>query len=302
MIELWIPVTVVGAFLQCARTALQKGLSSTLGTSAANFVRYVYGAPIAALALIVLAKVYGLAVPIPGATFWFYSLTAALTQIWATSLLILAFTLRNFAVGTTFSKTETAQTALLATFVLGEPLSLGAWAAIGLCLFGVLVLAQRRVAGGWRGLLDGFRDRAALMGIASGGLFGVTAVAVRAAAISLGDAPALSRAGLVLAATTALQTALMGLYLAWREPGELRLAFTTWRSASWVGIMSVGGSACWFLAFTLENAAYVRALGQVELVFTFLAARLFFHERSTLMEVTGVLLVVASVILLVMLR
>ncbi|MBI1775283.1 MAG: EamA family transporter [Proteobacteria bacterium] len=302
MVELWIPITVAGAFLQCTRTALQKGLASTLGTSAANFVRYAYGAPIAALALLILAQGYGMAVPMPGLAFWLYCLLAGLTQIWATSLLILAFTLRNFAVGTTFSKTETAQTALLATFVLGEPLSLGAWGAILLCLVGILVLAQRRIAGGWRGFIEGFSDRAALMGIGSGGLFGVTAVAIRGASLSLGAAPPLSRAALTLSVVTALQTALMGLYLAWREPTELRRAFTTWRQSSWVGIMSVGGSACWFLAFTLENAAYVRALGQVELVFTFLAARLFFHERSTAIEILGVLLVVASVIILVLLH
>jgi drug/metabolite transporter (DMT)-like permease len=300
MIELWVPVTVGAAFLQCARTALQKGLASTLGTSAANFVRYAYGAPIAAAALLVLANGVGLAVPMPSPLFWLYCLIGGVCQIWATELLILAFTLRNFAVGTTFSKTETAQTALLATFVLGEPLSLAAWGAIGLCLLGVLILALRRVGGGWRGMLEGVGDRAALMGIASGGFFAVTAVAIRAASLSLGEAPALSRAVLTLAATTALQTAIMALYLLWREPKDFRRAFSTWRSAAWVGILSVGGSACWFLAFTIENAAYVRALGQVELVFTFLAGRFIFHERATRLELLGVLLVVASVLLLVL--
>jgi drug/metabolite transporter (DMT)-like permease len=300
MVELWIPVTVVGAFLQCARTALQKGLASTLGTSAANFVRYAYGAPIAALALLIIAKGTGLEVPTPGLWFWIYCLIAGVTQIWATSLLILAFTLRNFAVGTTFSKTETAQTALLATFLLGEPLTVAAWIAIGLCLFGVLILAQRRIAGGLFGFVHGISDKAALMGIASGLFFGITSVAIRAASLTLGDAPAIARAALALSATTAMQTAIMAAYLAWREPRELRLAFSTWRASAWVGILSVAGSACWFLAFTLENAAYVRALGQVELVFTFLAGWFIFRERATRMEVGGILLVIASVLILVL--
>ena len=42
---------------------------------------------------------------------------------------------------------------------------------------------------------------------------------------------------------------MQGGFLAWREPRELRKAFTTWRSSSWVGTLSALGSACWFTAF-----------------------------------------------------
>ena len=60
------------------------------------------------------------------------------------------------------------------------------------------------------------------------------------------------------------------------------------------------GSIGWFTAMTLENAAYVRAVGQVELVFTFVASYFFFRERSTALEIAGILLIVAGIVILLL--
>ncbi len=54
----------------------------------------------------------------------------------------------------------------------------------------------------------------------------------------------------------------------------------------------------WFTAFTIQNAAYVRALGQIELVFTFAASAFFFRERTNRVEVPGISLVVAGILIL----
>ena len=51
-------------------------------------------------------------------------------QILATNLLIMSFGYRNFAVGTAYSKTETAQSAILALIVLHEVLRPLAWVGI----------------------------------------------------------------------------------------------------------------------------------------------------------------------------
>ena len=51
---------------------------------------------------------------------------------------------------------------------------------------------------------------------------------------------------------------------------------------------------------TLENAAYVRAVGQIELVFTFIASYFFFRERSTVLELTGIVLVVVGIVILLL--
>ena len=61
---------------------------------------------------------------------------------------------------------------------------------------------------------------------------------------------------------------------------ELRQAFTTWRSSMWVGTLSGCGSACWFTGFAIAEVALVRAVGQIEIVFTLLFSRFYLKESS----------------------
>ena len=63
----------------------------------------------------------------------------------------------------------------------------------------------------------------------------------------------------------------MLLWLRLREPGEITRVLAALADARrWSGVTGMLGSLGWFVAFTLQNAAYVRALGQVELVFSVL--------------------------------
>ena len=73
-----------------------------------------------------------------------------------------------------------------------------------------------------------------------------------------------------------------------------------WRGCLFVGITSVIGSAGWFTAMTIERAAYVKALGQVELLFTLALSVLFFKERSTPKELMGMALVAGSIVVLLL--
>ncbi len=300
--ELWVPITIGAALLQCLRTAQQKRLKGQLSTNGVNYARYIYGAPFAAVAFAAYIALSGAAMPAVGGWFAFYCVLGGVAQIVATSFLILAFTMRNFAAGTAYSKTETVQTALLATVFLAEPLTLGAWIAIVIGLAGVLTLSIPAAGGGWRAALLGITDKAALYGLASGGLFGVSAIGIRGASLSLGDGDFLARALMTLAAITALQTVLMTAYLALVERGQVTAVLRAWRVAAPVGIMSVLGSAGWFTAMTLQNVAYVRALGQVELIFTVAVSRFGFREAPTWRELTGIALVAAGVVALLLER
>ena len=95
-----------------------------------------------------------------------------------------------------------------------------------------------------------------------------------------------------------IQIVLMAAYLAYRDRQQLGKVWFNWRSSIWVGIFSVLGSAGWALAMTLENAALVRAVGQIELVFTFIASHLVLKERPSAGEWLGSLLVVGGVVLI----
>jgi drug/metabolite transporter (DMT)-like permease len=302
MFELWVPITVVAAFLQFARTALQKSLRAQLSVNGATFVRFFYGFPLAIVYLLALRFAAELELPAVSPLFFAYCLVAAVAQIVATSLLIHLFSLRNFAAGTTYSKTEAIQTALFGIVILGEPLTWGGFLAILVGVVGVMALSLVGARASMRNLLLAWTERAAVIGIAAGGLFAITAVAIRAAALSLGGEGFLIQAALTLMVVTVLQTALLGAYLGLREPAQLGRVLSTWRKSALVGIMGVVGSAGWFTAMTLQNAAYVRTLGQIELVFTFVATHYLFRERIHRAEVLGVALVVLSIVLLLNVR
>jgi len=51
---------------------------------------------------------------------------------------------------------------------------------------------------------------------------------------------------------------------------------------------------------TIENAAHVRALGQIELVFTFIASVMVFRERTNPTEIVGILLVIGGILVLLL--
>jgi drug/metabolite transporter (DMT)-like permease len=153
-----------------------------------------------------------------------------------------------------------------------------------------------------RTLLAGLLERPALIGIASGTFFALSAVAYRGAALSLGGEGFWMQAAFTLGCATVIQTVAMTLYLMWRQPGQVTRAMRAWRVAAVVGLTGMLASACWFTAMTIENAAHVRAVGQIELVFTFLASYLFFKERSTALEILGISLVAGGIVMLLVLR
>jgi drug/metabolite transporter (DMT)-like permease len=71
-----------------------------------------------------------------------------------------------------------------------------------------------------------------------------------------------------------------------------------WRPALLVGLIAMVASACWFTAMALHNAAMVRALGQIELLFTLATSVWLLHERITRREVIGIALLVLGILML----
>jgi len=223
---------------------------------------------------------------------------AGLGQIIATSLMIHAFSLRNYAVGTVYSKTETVWVALFATYISHEPLHLLAWMGILVCLGGVAILSVRGSFANVRSVLADLTHKGALYGMLSGAIFAIAAGTIREASKLIPDGDFWVRGITVLACMNTIQVVLMGLYLSRRDRPQLGKVWVNWRSSIWVGIFSVLGSAGWALAMTLENAALVRAVGQIELVFTFIASHMVLKERPSVGEWLGSVLVIGGVVLI----
>lgn len=290
----WVFVTLGAALLQTWRTALQQRLRGRFSVGTAGFVRYVYAIPVGIFLVAGYLLIWGGTLPMPGWRFVLGCAGAGLAQVIGTSLLIMAFGYRSFAVGTAYAKTDAVQAALMGALVFHEQLSTGAWAGLAVGLAGVQTLS---LAGQSRAqLVRASVQPAALCGLGAGAGFALAGVGVKWAVQSV-DPPDPALAALcVLVLTNTLQTVMMGGWMAWREPAGLRAAFIEWRSAMWVGVLSGLGSAGWFTAFALAPIALVRTVGQVDMVFTILFSRFYLREAVRGSDVLGLALIVTGVV------
>ena len=298
--EIWIPITICAAFFQNLRSALQKHLKAKLSTGGASYVRFLYAWPFAVVYCWALSEYWNFIIPTVNLVFFLYCLLGGLAQIVFTFLLVHLFSFRNFAVGTTYSKTEVVQVPIFGFVLLGDSVNLGAILAILIALCGVVALSMVQGAITLRNLIANLGEKSTLVGLASGAFLGLSVVFFRAGALSLGEGSYIIKAAFTLAVSLIIQTVIMGIYLRVREPGQITAVIRCWPSAVGVGVAGVIASICWFTAFTIQNAAYVRALGQIELVFTFLASVIIFRERSNKLELIGILLIVIAIFLLLL--
>ena len=298
---MWIPVTLAAATFQILRTSRQHALRAVLSTGAAGYVRFAYGAPLAALTSVVLFVVLGRDVPaLPDAPwrFWAPIIIAGVAQIIATVALLSSFKLRDFAIGTVYAKSEVMIVAAFGAIGLGTALEAWGWLGAVLVTVGVVSLASR---GSIATLLRRAGDPAALLGLVAGGLFAVAAIGIAAAARSLEDAPSFDRAMLTLTVILIGQTVINSLWFLATSPGEITASYRAWRSALPVGVFSLLGSIGWAWGFTLESAAKVRTLGQVELIIAFAIAHITLGERHTKGEYAASAVVLVGVVLVTVL-
>jgi drug/metabolite transporter (DMT)-like permease len=293
--ELWIALSVAAAFAQTLRFMVQKQLTvAGLSPGGATFARFLYSAPVVAAAMLAYLGATGQAVPAMSGTFWGYALLGGFTQVLATVCTVALFAHRNFAVGITFKKTEVILTAIVGLVVLGDHVSAAGWVALAVGLGGVLLLSDP--PGGAESGMGRFFNRAAGLGLLSGVFFAVSAVCYRGATLALGVEDLVLRAGWTLAMVTGSQLIGMAAWLAWRERGEIIRVVRAWRVAGLVGLFSMVGSWCWFAAFSLQSAAYVFAVGQVELIFSLAVSVMVFREKVTGREMAGIALLAVSIL------
>ena len=62
----------------------------------------------------------------------------------------------------------------------------------------------------------------------------------------------------------------------------------------------MGGSFGWFTTFSVQNAANVKALGQIEILLSMAVGYFFFREKLTVREFAGVGFLAISVMILVL--
>ena len=224
-----------------------------------------------------------------------------MSQVIGTMLLIRLFTLRNFAVGTTLTKTDVMMTAIVGSVLFSESITGIGWIAILLTMAGVILISVARMRthgfGHAGGGLAALTSQSTRIGLASGFAFCLSYLFLREASLSLDGGGVLYRAAWTVVAVTTIQVVALGIWLILRDPQGLIRMFDAWRLCSFVGVTSAVGSICWFTAMTIQNASYVKAVGQIETAFTLAISYLYFNERLNWPELLGIMVIVAGVLL-----
>jgi drug/metabolite transporter (DMT)-like permease len=293
----WSPIVLWAALAQTARNAAQRSLVAQAGTLGATLARFLYGVPFAAawVALLHLLPATRGAIPPFDPGYFGWLVVGAAGQLAATAFLLAAMKQRNFVIGVAYSKTDALQVALFGTLLLGE---LPGWVtllAMALATAGVVMLSLPQKKGAAAQGASTWTGRAAWFGLASGAGFAFSAVGYRGAALALaGTSPWLIGAWGVLWAQ-ALQSVVLGGWLAWRSRQSLRAITQAWRVSLVAGIAGALASIGWFTAFALTSAANVRTLGMVEVVFSYLVSHRLMREKLSRDEQLGLLLVAIGI-------
>jgi drug/metabolite transporter (DMT)-like permease len=295
VVESWIFWSLLAASMQAVRTAGQKYLIAEISPLGATLVRFLFGLPFAIAYVTWLSAERDFVLPDWNIRFLVFGVMAGLLQIIATVLLIRLFTLRNFAVGSCYIRTEVLITAIVGLLLFGELVSLLGWVAIITCVIGLLLITVAKT-----GRISDLWNISALYGLTSGVCFSFASLLIRQASLSFNIDDPMFTAALTLVYMVFVQTLISLAMLVYQNAAELAIIVRKWRASVFVGFTSVLGSAGWFTAFTLERAAYVKTLGQMEFLLTLAISILYFKEVPNRTELLGMVILVSGVILLLL--
>ena len=298
MLDLWVIITILAAFSQNLRSTFQKKLQSDLSDIGATNVRFLFGLPFAIIYFLFLHNSYEVTLNSIPNKFILFTLIGGLSQIIATFLLLKIFNYKNFAVGTTYSKTEPIQALFFSILILGETISYMGVIGIIIGIFGVIFISYKSNKLSYDNKPDS--KTSIYLGLLSGALFGIAAVMFRGASLSLNLDNLLYSSGLTLLVALFIQTTLLGIYLIITDKNQILLSFDNLKDCTIVGFFGALASMCWFYAMSIQNVAYVRALGQIELVFTILMTLIYFKEKISFREIIGICFILIGITVIIL--
>ena len=298
MLDLWVIITILAAFSQNLRSAFQKKLQNDLSDIGATNVRFLFGLPFAIIYFLFLHNSYEVTLTSIPNKFILFALIGGVSQIIATFLLLKIFNYKNFAVGTTYSKTEPIQALFFSILILGETISYMGVIGIIIGIFGVIFISYKSNKLSYDNKPDS--KTSIYLGLLSGALFGIAAVMFRGASLSLNLDNLLYSSGLTLLVALFIQTTLLGIYLIITDKNQILLSFDNLKDCIIVGFFGALASMCWFYAMSIQNVAYVRALGQIELVFTILMTLIYFKEKISFREIIGICFILIGITVIIL--
>ena len=299
---IWILAAIFAAACQTGRSAFQKNMISKLGEYGAAYIRFCYALPFTTLIWLTWISIPGNNIPDLSIYSIVMCLVGSIFQVLFTYVLMKVFSHKNFATGIAFSKTEVILIAGLEIILLSAAFSISIMFGIILGVISVLLLSYAKKADSVSKtfilLLKSIMSIGTLVGLLSGLLLAGSVVAFRVSIISV-DAPLLDKSLFISFIAIVFQTIFVGFYLFINKRNEFQAVIKYWKPSLPAGLCGTGATFGWFVAFGLTTAAEVRAVGQIELIFSILLSVLFFKEKIKKTELTGIILLGLSILIII---
>ena len=294
----WVLITVVASLSQTLRSVFQKNIIEDVGVLASAYSRFIFALPfVALLAVLFLGAQEIVLLKTISLKAWFFLIAASICQILFTIILIKLFTLRSFAIGVAFSKTEVIQTTLLEILIIGFILTSHVFLSIIIGFIGMLFMSKQKLIGklGYNSLFL----KQVTLGVSCGIFLGLSSVLYKVALDSVVTDLIYKKVLVLSFLALAFQSVIFGTYIVSTEGKQnvLKL-FSIWKKGLPVGFFGCAATFCWFSAFSLIDATFVRAVGQLEIVFSVLISYIFYKEKITGFELIGMSLITISILAL----
>ena len=294
----WVLITAIASLSQTLRSVFQKNIIEDVGVLASAYSRFIFALPFVALLAVFLLDIGELLIlKNLSVKTWFFLVTASICQILFTIILIKLFTLRSFAIGVAFSKTEVIQTTLLEITIIGFILTSHVLLAIIIGFIGMLFMSKQKLIGNV-GHSRLFLQQV-ILGVSCGIFLGLSSVLYKVALDSVAIDLIYKKVIVLSFLALAMQSGIFGTYIVIAdEKKNLDKLFNIWQKGLPVGFFGCSATFCWFYAFSLVDATLVRAVGQLEIVFSVLMSYIFYKERITGFELIGMSLITISILAL----
>lgn len=299
----WIALSLLAGLLQVVRNAASKALGRDVPHLLNTWARFTFNLPFTATVLLLASAWAGW--PVLTARFWLWTAACALTQSLANTCLVAAFARIPFARAVVLHKLEVALAPFVGVLLFGEYPSLLGWSGVFLCAVGTVAInLAARPGAGWRELLRFDRGSVYAFGSAANVVFASFFLKAGCSEFVAGNVQ-LPHA-VFLAAMHSLvhaawmQSVVLTLVLACDRRRPLRLVRPHLPGMLRLGAAAAVSSVCWFWAYALQYVAYVKALGQVEVVAAALWGHFLLREAGVRRLVPAMVLVLAGILLVLL--
>jgi len=296
---LWILLTLSAVVSQTIRNVFYKKLSGKLSSETITLCRFLFGLPVIIVGYLIGKSLYG-GVRILSLEFFFWVVLFAVAQILATALLISLFHHKNFTVSITYVKSEAMFVTFLGIVFLSEQIPFLGWLGIIIAFLGLLLASFAKERIGFTAIKKSFQRKSSYLGLLSGLLFAMAAIAVKSSFIFLEAGQLFMKPVFILMFSYSFEVALLLPIIFLKRRDELSKILRDPRIPFFIGVFSAFGSFFWTFAYVLAYVAYVTIVGKVEFILSTLISIFYFNEKVYKNEVLGMVVMVVGIVLLIL--